>query len=314
MTNIPIRCPITYELLEPGQKYSVKGLHSLSPALETLNDLPFSAEELRREALQRAPKMSIQGVQFKMSAILKPSEGRFEIVDQEGRYILKPPHEFYPEVPENEDVSMRLAAMIGIEVPLHGLVYAKDGSRTYFIKRFDREPRGQKLALEDFAQLAGETRDTKYNYTMEKVAALIERFSTFPVLDKRELFLRTLFNFLIGNEDMHLKNFSLITRDGKVEMAPAYDFLNSTIALSNAREELALPLRGKKARLKRSDLIDYFAGERMHLNSVTIEETLHRIKEGLTGWEELLQKSFLTLPMKDQYLALIQKRRAVLDI
>ena len=102
---------------------------------------------------------------------------------------------------------MRLAAAGGVAVPLHGLMYAKDGSLTYFIKRFDREGRKGKLAVEDFAQLMGRSRDTKYDGSMEKVAQVVETHCTFPAIEKIKLFRLTLVNFLLGNEDMHLKKF-----------------------------------------------------------------------------------------------------------
>ncbi len=151
------RCPITYDFCD-DKLYSIKGLKLLSPALKGLAKLDFSAGELRAEAMQRATRTSIQGVQPKLSAILKTSAGRFEIVDKGGRYILKPQHHVFPELPENEDLTMRLAASIGIEVPFHGLIYSKDYSLTYFIRRFDRKGHKDKIAVEDFAQLAGMSR------------------------------------------------------------------------------------------------------------------------------------------------------------
>ena len=160
------RCPITYHLCEEN-RYSEKGLKLLSPSLKRLDLLNFTAEELRAEAMQRASKMSIQGVQPKLSAILNIKDGLFEIVDKGGKYILKPQHHTFPELPQNEDLTMRLAASIGIGVPLHGLIYSKDNSLTYFIKRFDRKGQKDKIAVEDFAQLSGMSRDTKYNYSME---------------------------------------------------------------------------------------------------------------------------------------------------
>jgi len=90
----------------------------------------------------------------------------FEIVDTGGRYIFKPQTKSYREVPENEDVTMRLAERIGIDVPLHGLVYSKDKTMTYFIRRFDHVGRNKKIAAEDFAQLSGSDRDTKYDSSM----------------------------------------------------------------------------------------------------------------------------------------------------
>src|SRR5688572_25747046 len=114
MKNVTQRiCPITYEFLEERRKYSKRGLKLLSPTLKTLNDLPFSAEQQRKEAQQRADKMSIQGVQPKLSAILDIKKQSFEICDQGGNYILKPSSEFYFELPENEDLSMHLAETVG---------------------------------------------------------------------------------------------------------------------------------------------------------------------------------------------------------
>ncbi|NOY06531.1 MAG: HipA domain-containing protein, partial [Chlorobi bacterium] len=261
------RCPITYDPCGE-QKYSEHGLRMLSRRLRYLEDLPYTAEEQRVEAVRRAAKMSIQGVQPKLSAVLNVARSRFDVVDTGGKYILKPQSLLYMHVPENEDLTMKMAAAAGIEAPLHGMVWSRDGTLTYFIRRFDRTGRKGKLPVEDFAQLSGKTRDTKYQSSMEQVVKIIEEYCTFPLLDKIRLFRLTLFNFLVGNEDMHLKNFSLITRDGKVELSPAYDLLNTTLALGNAAEEIALPLGGKRANLTRRILVDYFARERMALNDV----------------------------------------------
>ncbi len=307
----PARCPLTYEELPEGIRYSERGLRRLSPLLRSLNDLPYDAAEQRIEARKRAHKMSVQGVQPKLSARLSPARGGFEIVDQGGRYILKPQNELYPELPQNEDVSLRLAAMIGIEVPLHGLVYSKDGSLTFFIKRFDRER--LKVPMEDFAQLSGKTRETKYESSMEQVVAIIERYASFPMVEKAELWKRTLFNYLIGNEDMHLKNFSLITRNGKVTLAPAYDFLNTTIVLEAGAEELALPLRGKRNKLTREDMLDYFAQERLGLPEVVIQKVLSTVRDQVPDWYRFLEKSFLSKPLRAGYGQLIQARLQKLE-
>ena len=117
------------------------------------------------------------------------------------------------------------------------------------IRRFDRKGQKAKVAVEDFAQLAGLSRDTKYNYTMEKLVKLIDRFCTFPAVENAKLFKRVIFNFLVGNEDMHLKNYSVITRDDIVELSPAYDLLSSSIVLTGDIDEIALPLKGKKSNL-----------------------------------------------------------------
>jgi len=301
------RCPITYHLCEEN-RYSEKGLKLLSPSLKRLDLLNFTAEELRAEAMQRASKMSIQGVQPKLSAILNIKDGLFEIVDKGGKYILKPQHHIFPELPQNEDLTMRLAASIGIEVPLHGLIYSKDNSLTYFIKRFDRKGQKDKIAVEDFAQLSGMSRDTKYNYSMEKLVKLIDDFCTFPSIEKAKLFNLVLFNFLVGNEDMHLKNYSIIISNGKVELSPAYDLLNSTIVLKGDTEEIALSLKGKKSKLNKNILIDYFGRERCNLTDKIIERFLKKIQKEIPAWFNLIDISFLSGEMKVKYKNLLQKR------
>lgn len=304
-------CPITYEEIDTSiDTYSKRGLRLLSPQLKKLKPLEFSAADQRQEAIARVGKMSIQGVQTKLSAVLNIKEQCFEIVDQYGQYILKPQSEYYPELPENEALTMSLAATIDIEVPVHGLVYSKDNSMTYFIKRFDRVKHKQKFAIEDFAQLAQLSRDTKYSSSMEKVAELVANagFCSFPKIESMKLFKLTVFNFLVGNEDMHLKNFSLITRNLQTTLSPAYDLLNTTIAQRNSKEELALPLNGKKNNLKRRDFTEHFAIQRLKLNEAIVTNVLDKIYAALPIWNKLINSSFLSDSMKNKYLALLDKR------
>jgi serine/threonine-protein kinase HipA len=300
------RCPITYELCDG--LYSEKGLKLLSRRLTGLEELPFTVEELRREAAARSDKMSIQGVQPKLSARLNIKEQRFDLVDRGGRYILKPQIADYPEVPENEDLTMRFARMVGIEVPLHGLLYGSDRQLTYFIRRFDRVGRNDKVHVEDFAQLAGLSRETKYRSSMEKVAGVIDRYCTFPAVEKLRLFRLTLFCFLVGNEDMHLKNFSIIYRDDVITLSPAYDLINTTIALPHPEEELALPLNGKKNRMKQQDIVDYFGRNRLHLATRVIDKVLQELKQSRATWEKLLAASFLSEEMKEKYFHVLEDR------
>lgn len=298
------RCPITYELCG-NNKYSEKGLRMIAPKLTHLNDLPYTAAELRQEAANRAKKLSIQGVQPKLSATISVVEQEFKIVDQFGTYIIKPQNDLFPELPQNEDVTMRMAKVFGLDVPFHGMLYAKDGSLSYFIKRFDRYGKGKKLATEDFAQLTGNTRDTKYRFTMEKLVPVIDEFCSFPAIEKADFFKRILFCYVTGNEDMHLKNFSLITKNEKTTLTPVYDFLNSSIAIKNPEEEIALTLKGKKSNLKASDFMDYYAKDRLQLNEKTIATILEQMHNAIPKWEELLEISFLSDEMKEKYLGLL---------
>ncbi len=305
------RCPITYETISEG-RYSRKALHKLSPKLDELLDLPYSVEEQIHEAETRATKMSIQGVQPKLSAKLNVKGKVFEVVDTGGRFILKPQNQLYRCLPENEAITMHLASAVGIETPFHGMIYAKDGTLTYFIKRFDRQGY-RKRALEDFAQLAGLSRVTKYNYSMERLVPILEQHCTFPKLEKLKLFRLTLFNYLVGNEDAHLKNFSLIRLNRKVQLSPAYDLLNTTIVMK-VTEELALPLNGKKNNLNRNLFFNYYAIDRLNLTERVIDQVDQEFRSSIDSWKSLIEKSFLTEELKQEYWEVISQRRAILEL
>ncbi|MBM4130219.1 HipA domain-containing protein [bacterium] len=304
------RCPITGALLPAGQagRYSREGLRRLSPQLADLAPLPFGAAELLVEAAARADQMSVQGVQPKLSARLDARAGRFVLVDAGGRYILKPPSPQYPHLPENEHLTMGLAAIAGIEVPAHGLVAGSDGAWTYFSRRFDREARGRRLAVEDFAQLSGRSRDTKYDSSLEQVAAVIDRHATFPLVEHRQFLRRVLFCFLTGGEDMHLKNWSLITRPPRVQLAPAYDLLNTTIVLRTPREESALPLNGRQRNLRRRDFTEHLGVARLRLPVAVVEDELERLRTASAGWREVIEGSFLPPPLREAYLRVVPVR------
>jgi len=252
--------------------------------------------------------MSIQGVQPKLSAILNIKHERFEIVDKGGRYILKPQHPYFPQMPENEDLTMRLADTIGLNVPLHGMIWSKDNTLTYFIKRFDRKGQNDKVPVEDFAQLAGLSRDTKYNYSMEKLVKLIDSYCTFPAIEKVKLFKLVLFCFITGNDDMHLKNFSIINLDGKIQLAPCYDLINTIIEYRNPEDEIALPLNGKMKNLTRTMLIDYFGKEKCDLTEKVINKVLDSITSAIPKWREEIGNSFLSGAMIKKYIDLIDAR------
>ncbi|MCD4776841.1 MAG: HipA domain-containing protein [Candidatus Aegiribacteria sp.] len=313
------RCPITYGECDAGN-YSKRGLRLLNRNLSKLNVFPLSAMEQRREAIARAGKISIQGVQPKLSASLSVKNSVFEIVDRGAHYILKPQHGDYPQLPENEGLTMHMADIAGMDVPLRGLIYSRDGSLTYFVRRFDRAGKAGKLATEDFAQLSGKDRSTKYRSSMEKLAEILDEHCTFPAVEKLKLFKRSLFSYLSGNEDMHLKNFSLIRRRGKIELAPLYDHLNSSIALQamgrslNDIEEVALPLRGKKHHLTRRDWVDYYGIERLKLNEKVITECMNAFSAYAPKWFDLIKISFLSHEMKKLYSDLLAQRCAILGL
>lgn len=300
------RCPLTYEALPDGRRYSESGLRALSRSLTQLEDFNYSAAQQRQEAIARAAKMSIQGVQPKVSVKLAVSKGKFDIVDRNGTYIVKPQVTTYEHVPENEDLTMKLAKVAGIETPWHGLIRCADGSLSYVIKRFDRYGKNKRRRVEDFAQLSGKSRDTKYDSSLENLAHMIDRYCTFPAIEKVKLFRMTLFSFTVGNEDAHLKNYSVIERDGKIELSPAYDLLNSTVIIPNPQEESALPLSGRKRRLSRELFFDYWAKERLRLSNAVVDDVVSDLKKIRSS--SFIDRSFLPDETRARYLAVLAER------
>ena len=303
-----MKCLFTYqELKKPEKNYSLAGLKKLHPKLTHLDIFPYTQDQQIREAQKLAGKMSIQGIQPKISVQLSVKDNSFQVVEKGGTYILKPQTNLYPELPENEDLTMHLAALAGIEVPWHGLLLSQGQVRSYVIKRFDRKGHGEKLSQEDFAQLLGASRITKYEGSMEKVAEILE-YCSFPTLEGVKLFQRLIFSFLVGNEDMHLKNFSLITEiTNKIRLSPAYDLVNSTIAMANPQEELALSLRDKKKGFKRADFISY-AIEDLFIPEKKANKEIEEMIKVIPIWKETIESSFLSKPMKKEYKLLIDKR------
>jgi serine/threonine-protein kinase HipA len=301
-------CPINLEPLPTGRSYSETGLRSIHSKLKHLEPLEYSYAAQLAEVRQRSDKMSIQGVQPKLSAVLKLKDSSFALVDRGGRFILKPNPLAYEEVPANEALTMRMAAEVGIEVPVHGLLRAKDDSWVYFVKRYDREGRTGKVHVEDFAQLSGATRVTKYDSSLERVVQLVEQFCTFPAIEKPKLAKRLLFCFLTGNEDMHLKNFSIWMQDGVVSLTPAYDLLNSTLVLENAKEESALPLQGKKRKLTKELWLDYFCKERLNLNEGQIDKIVKDLQKAMPAFNELIKQSLLSEDRQAGYRTILHAR------
>jgi serine/threonine-protein kinase HipA len=306
------KCPITYKNFSEDGLYSSQGLKALSPRLNKLNLFNYSMQEQLEEAHFRAGKLSVQGVQPKLSAKLNVSKNQFELTDIGGTFIIKPQHHFYDELPENEDLSMRLAEKI-IEVPLHGLFYDKDLNMSYFIKRFDRVSSKRKLPCEDFTQLGHYYRGEKYNGSIEKVIKIIEKYCSYPQIEKQKIFCRLLFNFLIGNEDMHLKNYSLLTENDLVILSPGYDFVNTTLVLgSNVKEQLALPLNGKKNNLTKKDLVKYLGIDCLKLPEKIITQTLELIYAQKPSWNQLINQSFLSAIAQEKYNAIVESRFNIL--
>jgi serine/threonine-protein kinase HipA len=307
------RCLFTYEILHGDEKnYSLAGLKKLSKKLNHLEIFPYNQVEQIEIAQRMVKKISIQGVQPKFSVVLSEKDQAFKEVETKGTFILKPQVSGYKQLPENEDLTMHLVAMTGAKVPWHGLVKCSDESLSYVIKRFDRTSK-EKIPLEDFSQLTGASRDTKYDVSFEKVAETIAEFCTYPTIESFKLYQRIILAFLLGNEDFHLKNISLITLNKKVQLSPVYDFVNSTIANPHSDEEMALSISGKKKGLTKEDLMQKYAEGHLFLPRAKIEKETKRLLAYVPAWNEMIDKSFLETPLKKAYKALLAERAARLD-
>lgn len=223
--------------------------------VEKLPIIKIKSTELISEISKNIGKMSISGVQVKASVKLNKRENIIEIVQLGGTHILKPEPGEYPELPQNENICMNMAEMLGINVPPHGLFCMADKKVCYIIRRFDRDAHGQKIHVEDMAQLLGLPSDSKYESSLEKAGTAILKYSKRPYLDLIDFLERVIFCFLIGNGDMHLKNWSLVSIDGNYQLSPCYDLISSKLYLPY-EDESALTINGKRNKLQFSD----FAG------------------------------------------------------
>jgi serine/threonine-protein kinase HipA len=219
--------------------------------------IPISQQEIAAEAQKLAGKLSISGVQPKLSVRLQGDE--LVPVAEQGQFILKPQTQTFPELPQNEYLCMRMGERFGLRTAPCLLLELSDQSPVYLVKRFDRyrkARRMEKLACEDMHQLLGGP--DKYAGSHEQIGQAIRQHCTFGPLELQRLLETILFNFVIGNGDAHRKNFSLLTaEDGTVSLSPAYDLVSSRLVITGENEELALTVGGKKNRLRRRDFVAF---------------------------------------------------------
>ena len=277
--------------------------------VEEMPTLEYRHEELDELAEQviRA-QTALTGVQPKLSLNLDKHEdsNRLTIVGLWGDYIFKPQSDDYLQLPENEDLTMHLAEAAKINVVPHSLIRLADGRLGYITKRIDRTTDGQKIDMEDMCQLTLHPTEYKYRSSYEQIAKTIVQHCDTPKLALVNYMQLLLFCFVTGNNDMHLKNFSLYRPADSYQLAPAYDLVNVSIANPNDKEELALTLSGRKNKLK----LDYFlqAAATMGLEEKVVLRLIENMNKALPKWKSLIHSSFLSEDMKKAYEDIIVKR------
>ena len=268
-------------------------------------EVPFRAADVAREAQKMVGRMSISGVQPKLSVIHDQRKHQVSVVERGGLYILKPPTERFESIPENENLCMNIASTYGIEVPPHGLLPLMDGRLAYLVRRFDRLEDGSKLQQEDFQQLL--QRDDKYAGSYERIANFIKGHSSVPGLDLIRLFERALLFYVLGNGDAHLKNFSLLrSEEIGYQLSPAYDIVNSRLVLPEEQEEVCLSLQGKKNRLSARDF--FRLAEHFGLTRKQADNALDRLHDLKSTIEAMIRGSLLRSDLREDFFGIFRDR------
>lgn len=276
--------------------------------------IEYSLKEMSQLALQVVERsVSVPGVQPKLSMSLvadNKKDKRLTVVGAlGGNYIFKPPSEDYPEMPANEHLTMKMAELFGIEVVPHSLIRLASGELSYITKRIDRNEDGSKIHMIDMFQVV-EAFD-KYRGSMERIGKAIHAYADNTFLDVLRFYELTVFSYLTGNNDMHLKNFSMLKTSYGWALSPAYDLLNVAIVNPEDTEELALTIAGKRKKISRKILFDFGVG--LGLSKKQIEGVFKRFMGLQEDAIDLIKMSFLSKVMKSKYIDILEQRYKVLN-
>lgn len=319
MKKMNRKCLYCYGLLEQTNTSDFHercSLHFFGTGTPPLFNYSLSEmTQLAQNVVERS--IAVPGVQPKLSltivkeAVGNSPGGRLTVVGAlGGNYIFKPPFSKYREMPQNEHVTMRIAEeAYGIRTVPSSLFRLQSGELAYITKRIDRTNDGSKIHMLDMFQIL-EAFD-KYKGSMERVGKAIGTYSNRPLLDKTYYFEVAVFSYLTGNNDMHLKNFSMINSKENWILSPAYDLLNVAIVNPADDEELALTLEGKKKKLKLEQFIHLAEG--LGLNPKQIKNVFDRFiknKQVAINW---IDQSFLSDEYKIAYKALLNQRYSIFD-
>ncbi len=284
----------------------------------TAPQLPYTRKDIGKLAqVVVESRTTVTGVQAKLSMDLEHDANgraqRMTIVGVMGRYILKPQTERFECLPEMEDLTMHLAEMARIPTVPHALIRFEDGELNYITRRIDRTDDGRKLPMEDMCQLSGRLTEQKYQASYETIAKLIERFSSVAKLDIINFWEQVVFSWIVGNADMHLKNFSLFSeKPGKYVLTPTYDQVSTAIVMPEDTDELALPLNGFQKKLLSMDFAQ--AMELSRLNKQMTLRIFNRFIPMKEKWFDCIDRSFISNQQKVRFKELISRRLATLSL
>lgn len=261
---------------------------------------------------------TVPGVQKKLSLHLVSDsrKPRLTLVNYPTGYILKPQVAEFEALPESEQLIMTMADMAGISTVPHALIKG-DAGLAYITKRVDRnltEDKIEMLAMEDFCQLDLRLTEDKYRGSYERCAKIIKQYSSRVGIDMAEFYIRLVFCFIVGNSDMHLKNFSLIeTAEGSGEyvLSPAYDLLPVNANMPADKEQFALAMNGKKMNIRKGDFLKF--ADTCGITRQTAEKLIENLVKLTPKWIAMCEKSLLTDKLKDRLKKIITERTEVLQ-
>jgi len=310
-----MKCLICYKPLDKLEiDYHKKCLKNVF-GLKQIPSININEQEFKKYAKELIEaNISITGVQPKLSLWLEESKQniRFTIVDNKSNYIIKPQSEVYPALPENEDLCMHLASELNIQTAKHSLIKTSSGNLAYITQRFDRK-KDVKLSSEDLCQLTETLTEHKYRGSYEKTGTVIRKYSSQAGFDALSYFELVLFSFIIGNADMHLKNFSMLENiDDHFTLSPAYDLLSTFLVINNESEQLSLTINGKKNKIKLKDF-DALA-KSLSLNEKQKENIYQKFLKKEKDIKWWIKNSFLPENHKEKLQNLIDTRLKILKV
>lgn len=256
-------------------------------------------------------RIALTGVQPKLSVSLQKNKehNRLTIVGLWGEYILKPQHDHYPIMPETEDLTMHIAELFKIPVCEHALLRTTDNHLVYIAKRFDRA-KGHKIHVEDLCQVSRFLTENKYKGSYEKTGKVILQYCTDAGLAALTYFELVFFSYLSGNNDMHLKNFSIMHLEDSVTLSPAYDLLNVNLVNPKDEDDLGLTLNGKKRKIKLPDFEQL--RNVLGIGEKAFQNTLKKFKSKNPQVHNLIMSSFLPDEMKTRYWNIWLSKQTIL--
>lgn len=321
-------CPST---LRPGyDTYSKEALSSLfeGKTVSPYIDIDFESESDRSKVRKNMDNISISGAQEKFSAVVDDGILRLSENSDQGTYILKPAPFNYSlstrkQIPANEHLTMQIASQVyHIETARNGLCFSKSDQPVYITKRFDVNPDGTKSPMEDFASVLEMTEQDngsnfKYEGSYEQIAVAIREKVPSWMIELEKFFKILVFCYMYANEDAHMKNFSLIRRDGELFLSPAYDLINTRIHI-DGDSDLGLK-GGLSANIAKTDSyertghpnrhdFEMFA-EQIGLPSSRTEKILDLFETIPQEAYTLIDHSFLNDKMKRSYKRIIEERK-----